>query len=100
MATLAETMRSMGRIKVIAMVIATVLMIGFFVMLALKMTAAGMVPLYTNLSLGDSAKIVAELEKSATPYELSSNGSEILVPADRVLRMRMSMAEQGLPSGG
>ena len=67
---------------------------------ALHMSSGGMSPLYTGLSLEDSSKIVAELEKSSTPYELVGNGSEVLVPSDRVLRLRMSMAEQGLPSGG
>jgi flagellar M-ring protein FliF len=100
MATLADTMRGMGRIKIAIMLVATILMLGFFIMLALRMSAANLVPLYTNLSLADSSKIIAELEKAGVPFELTSNGSQIMVPADRVLRMRMSMAGQGLPSGG
>ena len=95
-----DTMKNMGTAKLTIMAMATILMIGFFVMLMLKMSSAGMVPLYTSLSLQDSGKIVAELEKAGVPYELTANGSQVMVPADRVLRMRMSMAEQGLPSGG
>ena len=92
--------RNMSRIKVGGIAGIAVLMISLFVMLTLRVSSGGMVPLYTNLSLDDSAKIVAELEKTSVPYELVSGGSQIMVPSDRVLRLRMSMAEQGMPSGG
>lgn len=100
MAALGDALKGMGKVKIGVMLIATTAMMGFFVMMALKLSTAGMAPLYTNLSLQDSAKIISELEKSGVPFELSSNGSQVMVPADRVLRMRMAMAEQGLPSGG
>lgn len=97
---LADTMKSMGKTRAIAMLLVATLMIGFFLVLALRVTAAPMGPLYTGLSLEDSAKIVAELEKTGTSYQIVGNGSQILVPSDRVLRLRMNMAEQGIPSGG
>ena len=31
------------------------------------------------------------------PYELQANGTQILVPSERVLGLRMAMAEDGLP---
>jgi flagellar M-ring protein FliF len=91
---------NMSRIKVGGIAGVAILMVSIFVLLTLRVTSAGMVPLYTNLSLEDSSKIVAELEKTSTPYELTASGSQIMVPSDRVLRLRMSMAEQGIPSGG
>ena len=99
MSALGDTLKSMGKFKIGAM-LAAIVMCAVFVVMALHMSTGNMVPLYTNLSLEDSAKIVAELDKAATPYELVGNGTEIMVPSDRVLRLRMGMAEQGLPSGG
>ncbi len=95
----ADIFGNLGKAKIGAMVAVSTLLLAFFLFIAFRMSSANMVPLYTSMSLEDSAKIVAELEQSGTPYELISNGTGILVPSDRVLRLRMTMAEQGLPSG-
>lgn len=56
--------------------------------------------LYSNLSESDGGQIVTELEAQRIPYQLSAGGTSILVPGDQVHRIRLSMAEQGLPQGG
>lgn len=94
------TMKGLGNLRIILIVMFGVVLLGFFMMMAFRMSSAGMSPIYTGLSLDDSAKIVAELEKTGIPYELASGGSQISVPSDRVLRLRLNMAEQGIPSGG
>lgn len=100
MSTLTETVRGIGSTKIAAIAIVALLMVGSMMILTLRMSTSNLVPIYTGLDLQDSAKIVAELEKTGTPYELAANGTQVNVPADRVLRLRMSMAEAGLPSGG
>lgn len=100
MSAFGDTVRGMGKARTGLMAgVAVALLVGFMI-LALRMSTGSMAPLYTGLSLTDSSKIVAELEKTNTPYLLVGNGSEVMVPSDRVLRLRMNMAEQGLPSGG
>lgn len=100
MSALVDTVKGMNRASALVLLsLAGMLIVGFIVM-ALRMTTASMAPLYTGLTLEDSARIVAELEKTAVPYELVGNGSQIMVPGDRVLRLRMNMASQGIPSGG
>lgn len=100
MSALGDTVKGIGKVKIMMMLVAAIAMIGFFVVLALKMSTATMAPLYSGLSLSDSSKIISELEKSNVPYQLVAGGTEILVPVDKVLRMRMTMAGQGLPGGG
>jgi len=100
MSALGDTVKEIGRARIALIALAGIGLFAFFMITALHMSTGSMSPLYTGLSLEDSSKIVAELEKSSTPYELVGNGSEILVPSDRMLRLRMDMAEQGLPSGG
>jgi len=56
--------------------------------------------LYGGLALQDSSDIVARLDGLNIPYKLVGDGSSILVPQDQVRRLRLSMAEEGLPSGG
>ena len=41
-----------------------------------------------------------DLERQAIPYELKNDGAIVLVPRDRVTRLRMKLAEGGLPKGG
>jgi flagellar M-ring protein FliF len=54
-------------------------------------------PLYTDLSQGDAASIVSELESLGVSYELKDSGATIMVPTDSVNRTRLSMSEKGLP---
>jgi flagellar M-ring protein FliF len=55
--------------------------------------------LYSNLSEADGGRIVSELDASQIPYQLNSAGT-ILVPSEQVHKLRLQMAEQGLPQGG
>src|SRR6202034_4389440 len=54
----------------------------------------------TDLSLEDSATIAKELDREGVTYELRNDGNIIMVPSDRVARLRMTLAENGLPKGG
>jgi flagellar M-ring protein FliF len=74
--------------------------VAFFAYLVTRLTGGEMALLYGNLDPNDSGRIVAKLESMAVPYELRGDGSQIYVPSDRVLRLRMAMAEGGMPSGG
>lgn len=79
-------------------VIAAVL--GLFYFMTSRISAPNMSLLYSDLSLSDVGRIVTKLETSNIPYELRGNGTAILVPADQVARLRMSIAQEGLPTGG
>ena len=78
----------------------TVALVGFFGFLILRVTAPQMTPLFTDLSLEDSTAIVKELERQGISYELRNDGEIVLAPKDRVPRLRMTLAESGLPKGG
>jgi flagellar M-ring protein FliF len=83
-----------------AMAAVTLALIGFFSFLMVQMTTPQMVPLFTDLSVEDSASIIKDLERQAVPYQLKSDGAIIMVPRDKVARLRMKLAESGLPKGG
>ncbi|WP_068006866.1 flagellar basal-body MS-ring/collar protein FliF [Pseudovibrio axinellae] len=77
-----------------------VMLIGLFAFIIVRATAPQMVPLFTDLTLEDAAAIVSQVETQGVSYELGVNGRSILVPEENVHRLRMSLAETGLPSGG
>ena len=100
MSALNDTIKQMGGAKVAVLAAAGILMLAFFLMLGFKTTVSRMTPLYSDLSLKDSQKIITQLETAGIAYEVGSNGSQISVPSDKALRLRMDMAGQGIPSGG
>ncbi|MGE3148291.1 MAG: flagellar basal-body MS-ring/collar protein FliF [Pseudorhodoplanes sp.] len=97
---LVEFLKTLGAARIGAMVAVTVALVGFFGFLILRVTAPVMTPLFTDLTPEDSVAIVKDLERQAISYELKYDGATILVPKDRVTRLRMKLAEGGLPRGG
>src|SRR5437867_3780254 len=83
-----------------AMVAVTAALIGFFAFVIMRVTTPQMTTLFTDLSVEDSAGIVKDLERQAIPFELRNDGAVIMVPKDKVTRLRMKLAEGGLPKGG
>lgn len=83
-----------------AMVAVTVALIAFFGFVIMRVTAPVMTPLFTDLSPADSGAIVKDLERQGIAYEVKGDGNAILVPKDQVARLRMKLAESGLPKGG
>jgi len=92
--------KTLGAPRLAAMAAVTVALVGFFAFLILRVTAPQMTPLFTDLSMQDSATIVKDLERQGIAYELKHDGSTVMVPRDQVLRVRMKLAEAGLPRGG
>src|SRR6202050_5073149 len=82
------------------MVAVTIALVGFFAFVILRVTAPQMTPLFTDLTYEDSAAIVKELERQGIPYELRNDGNVVMVAKDRVARLRMTLAGEGLPKGG
>ena len=83
-----------------AMVAVTAALIGFFAFVIMRVTTPQMTTLFTDLSAEDSSGIIKDLERQAIPFELRNDGAVIMVPKDKVTRLRMKLAEGGLPKGG
>ena len=97
---LVDSIKALGVTRLAAMAAVTAALIGFFTFMILRVTAPQMTPLFTDLSVEDSAAIIKDLERQAIPYEIKNDGAIVLVPRDRVTRLRMKLAEGGLPKGG
>jgi flagellar M-ring protein FliF len=80
-----------------AVTLALIAVFGFIIM---RVTAPQMSPVFTDLTPEDSAAVVKDLERQGIAYELKNDGSIILVPRDKLARIRMKLAESGLPKGG
>ncbi len=56
--------------------------------------------LYANLGEADGGRIISELEQRGVPYRFSEGGQAVMVPSGQVHRLRLQLAEQGLPQAG
>jgi flagellar M-ring protein FliF len=95
-----DFLKSLGAARISAMAAVALALVGFFSFLMIRMTVPQMVPLYTDLSMDDSAAILKDLDRQGITYEIKDDGSAILVPRGNVARLRMKLAESGLPKGG
>lgn len=90
-----EQMSVQQRVLVGAVLAAT---IGLFAFLILWAQTPNYVPLFSKLTDQDAGAIIAKLKEQNVQYKLE--GNEIRVPESSVHELRLSLATQGLPSGG
>lgn len=95
-----ESIKSLGPIRLAVMAGVAVILIGFSVFLSMRIGTPSMAPLFNNLSLEDSGEIVAELERQNIAYQLRAGGAQIMVSSDEIARVRMLLAQEGLPGEG
>lgn len=96
---LARSVQGVGPMRIFMLMGVAAIVIGFLFFLTTRLTEPSLRLLFGDLSQSDTAKIVTKLETMGIPYKLGADGSQVFVPGDRVLRLRMSMAEEGLPQG-
>ena len=56
--------------------------------------------LFNHLSPEDGGTIIEKLKEQHVPYRVEGNGTVIMVPSDKVYDLRLTLAGEGLPSGG
>jgi flagellar M-ring protein FliF len=77
-----------------------IVLFAFFAFLFARISNKDMSLLYGELEITDSSQIVSKIEGLGIPYQVRGGGAQIFVPSDEVDRLRLTMAGEGLPSGG
>jgi len=85
------------RLSIIIVAVVTLVSIGTFVLLVNQKEYK---TLFSSLSTEDAGRIVVVLQEKKVPYKISSAGDSILIPAEYVSELRLSLAASGLPRGG
>ncbi|HMR29869.1 MAG TPA: flagellar basal-body MS-ring/collar protein FliF [Geminicoccaceae bacterium] len=93
-------LRMLGPGRILALGAVALAMLGFFSFLILRAVEQPYTLLFGGMDLADSRQLVERLDTMGVPYRLSPDGGAVMVPADQALRLRMSLAEDGLPTGG
>lgn len=100
MQKLIEQLRGLGRVQLAALAGVGIGVLGLIAWLVLRAGTPPMGLLYGELETRDAGAVVAALDRQRVPYRLAANGTQVLVPAEDVPRLRLSLAREGLPAGG
>ncbi len=94
------TLRQLGPARLGIMGAVVVGLLFFFVFISMRVSAPQMKLLYGDLAQDASASIAGKLEEASIKYEVSPDGSRIMVPEKDVGRARLLLVQSGLPDGG
>jgi flagellar M-ring protein FliF len=97
MDTILEVMRRMGKTRILLTAMFSVILLVILVFLFSKLSSSSMVLLYNNIDPKTAGEIITKLDGQKISYELKGDGSQILVPATEAPRLRMLLAQEGLP---
>ncbi|MCC6470705.1 MAG: flagellar M-ring protein FliF [Alphaproteobacteria bacterium] len=100
MNNLLQTLRNLGPGRLATLAVSALGLVAFFVYISLRLSAPPMALLYSDLEMGDSSQIATKLQGMNIPYQVRGDGAQIMVPADQVQNLRMTLAGEGLPAGG
>ena len=95
-----QLLRKLGIVKLGILFVTFVGVIAFLAYMVMKVSEPEMGLLFSGLDPNDASKMVTQLETSSTEYKLDSTGTQIFVPKEKVSRLRLEMAENGLPGSG
>ncbi len=95
-----QLLRTLGPARILALGAVTVLMLGFFAYVIGRAAEDRYTLLYSGLALADAQELVGRIEAMGVDYRLSPAGDAVMVPAGEALRLRMALAEEGIPGGG
>ena len=97
---LLTTLRNIGPTRLLILGAMAAGLIAAFVVLTTRLSTPELSLLYADLDVRDTNEIIGRLESMKVPFEIKANGTQVFVPRERVMRLRLSMAQDGLPAGG
>ena len=93
-------MQALGPGRILALGLVAAGLLGLLAFIAFRAVEPRYALLFGGLEPADAAALVDRLEALGTPYRLSDAGDAVMVPAEEVGRLRMTLAQDGMPAGG
>lgn len=95
-----EFFKGVGAARFGVMVGVAAALTGFFLYVAGVIAEPPKTILYAGLAPRDAAAVTAKLDAMNVSYEAKGDGGTILVPSDKVTKLRMELASENLPAAG
>lgn len=100
MSGISQIIQSLGPVR-LAIIGAVMLgVVGFFGYLMSQTSQGNQALLFAQLDPADASRVVHKIETLDIPVNIGADGTSIYVPSDKVARLRMELAQDGLPGGG
>ncbi|WP_454184135.1 flagellar basal-body MS-ring/collar protein FliF [Parvibaculum sp. MBR-TMA-1.3b-4.2] len=100
MSNLQNLVKSLGPVRLAVLGVVGAVLFGFFAVIAANYSGEPKALLFSDVNVSDASKMVEALDQMKVDYTLKGDGTKIYVPESQVLRLRMQLAEKGLPAGG
>ena len=95
-----QTLRNLGPMRLAVIAAVGVAVLGLALYVVIRMNSNDWSLLYSNLEVQDASTIDQRLTQMNIPHSLSSDNSQIFVNREDVSKARLTLATEGLPSGG
>ncbi|MGX1198945.1 flagellar M-ring protein FliF [Parvibaculum sp. MBR-TMA-1.3b-4.2] len=100
LSNLQNLVKSLGPVRLAVLGVVGAVLFGFFAVIAANYSGEPKALLFSDVNVSDASKMVEALDQMKVDYTLKGDGTKIYVPESQVLRLRMQLAEKGLPAGG
>ncbi|HHY70518.1 MAG TPA: flagellar M-ring protein FliF [Thermoanaerobacterales bacterium] len=95
-----EFWQSRNRTQKIKIIVSAIAAISVLSVMLYLINRPKYIPLYSNLDIKDAGEIVKKLDDDKIPHRLEDGGKTILVDPEQKYKIRLSLAQEGLPKGG
>ena len=75
-------------------------LMAFFGFIMMRANQPEMSLLYGQIEAAEGGRVIEKLKSMGIPFEVKGDGSQIYAPAGDISRLRMELAQDGMPSGG
>ena len=95
-----EILQRFGTSRVITMAGIGLGLMTFFGYIMVRANQTEMALLYNQIEAAEGGRILEKLKTMGIPFEVKGDGTQIYAPIDDISRLRMELAQSGMPSGG
>ena len=95
-----EFLKKLSSGKLILLTLSMLLMLGIMIYFIISVSRPSFSAIYSNLSEQDRNTVVLKLQSMGINYQVIKKNSQILVPVDKVLSLRIYFAQEGLINSG
>ena len=95
-----KILQRFGTSRVITMAGIGLGLMTFFGYIMVRANQTEMALLYNQIEAAEGGRVLEKLKTMGIPFEVKGDGTQIYAPIDDISRLRMELAQSGMPSGG
>jgi len=97
--SLLDLWKQLGLNQRVSLVVAALAVLGGLIGVMVWSQRPDMQLLYAKMGEKDAAAVISYIQSQNIPHQLTAGGTTVMVPSDKVYKLRMDLAGKGIPSG-